>query len=155
MSNAEDRWTPALLQSPEDRALHLAQRRAQLQPIVDDLRRLAREMEAEVQEYGPIEGDMPGQARLRARHVTRPLFKAADDIEKAVADLISFNARFQRSYEELPVKREAKREEKRRRKLEAKSGRPQAIESGDTAPADKTESKTGFGDVFDGLRRGA
>ncbi|MFE7427469.1 hypothetical protein [Streptomyces sp. NPDC057545] len=153
---SEDRWTPAHLQSPEDRAIHLAQRRAQLQPIVDDLRRLAREMEAEVKEYGPIEGDMPGQARLRARHVTRPLFKAADDVEKAVADLISFNARFQQSYEELPVKREAKREEKRRRKLEAKTGQPQAIESADSAPADKTESKTGgFGDVFDGLKRGA
>jgi hypothetical protein len=143
-----EKWTPDHLRSPADRAIHLEQRRAQLLPIVDDLRRLAREMEAEVKEYDAIEGDLPGQARLRARHVTRPLFKAADDVEKAISDLISFNGRYQKSYEELPAKREAKRQ----RKAIAKGKQPQAIETGANSAS---QGETGFGDVFDGLRRGA
>lgn len=146
MSSAE-KWTSEHLLSPADRAIHLEQRRAQLLPIVDDLRRLAREMDAEVKEMEAIEGDLPGQARIRAWHVAKPLFKAADDVEKAISDLIAFNARFQKSYEELPLKRE----EKRRQKALAKSGQPGAIESGRAGTASKDE----FGDVFDGLRRGA
>ncbi|MGW1252234.1 hypothetical protein [Streptomyces sp. NPDC002535] len=149
--SAAEKWTPEHLRSPADRAIHLEQRRAQLLPIVDDLRRLAREMEAEVKEIGAIEGDLPGQARIRAWHAVKPLFSAADDVEKALADLISFNGRFQKSYEDLPVKRE----EKRQRKALAKGKGPQAIESpsvgADPAPTEKTH----FGDVFDGLRRGA
>ncbi|MDX3516098.1 hypothetical protein PV755_45635 [Streptomyces caniscabiei] len=148
MSSAE-KWTSDHLLSPVDRAIHLEQRRAQLLPIVDDLRRLAREMDAEVKEMESIEGDLPGQAKLRAWHVGKPLFKAADDVERAISDLISFNARFQKAYEELPQKREAKR----RRKELAKAGQPEAIESapGSGAPAQRDE----FGDVFDGLRKGA
>lgn len=149
-----EKWTADHLQSAANRSIHLEQRRAQLLPIVDDLRRLAREMEAEVKEIDRIEGDMPGQAWLRARNVTRPLFKAADDVEAAIGDLVSFNARFQRSYEELPEKRAAKRDEKARRKALAKGGQPQAIDpasSAGAAPAKKEE----FGDVFDGLRQGA
>jgi hypothetical protein len=149
--SAAEKWTPEHLRSPADRAIHLEQRRAQLLPIVDDLRRLAREMEAEVKEIDAIEGDLPGQARIRAWHVAKPLFRAADDVEKAISDLISFNGRFQKSYEDLP----AKREEKRQRKAVAKGKAPQAIESpsvgADPAPTEKTH----FGDVFDGLRRGA
>lgn len=148
---SDEKWTPDHLQTPADRAIHLEQRRLQILPIVDDLRRLAREMEAEVNEYDSIDGDLPGQARLRAWHVTKPLFKAADDMERVIADLISFNGRFQRSYEELPEKRAAKRAKK---KDLASGPQPEAI---DAPPA--TESapmKTdGFGDVFDGLRRGA
>ncbi|KUJ66550.1 MULTISPECIES: hypothetical protein [Streptomyces] len=149
-----EKWTPDHLTSPAARAIHLEQRRAQLLPIVDDLRRLAREMAALVREMDSIEGDLPGQAALRARHVTKPLFKAADDVESAVGDLVSFNQRYQRSYEELPEKREAKREAKHRRKLEKAGHRPE-IESGptSTAPAKTTDAK--FDDVFDGLRRGA
>ncbi|UZI33978.1 hypothetical protein [Streptomyces sp. VB1] len=145
-----DQWTPDHLMSPATRAIHLEQRRAQLLPIVDDLRRLAREMEAELKEMESIEGDFPGQAAFRAWRVGKPLFKAADDIDQAIVDLISFNARYQRAYEELPVRRD----DKRRRKALAKAGQqPEAIESGpaDTIPAKKQE----FGDVFDGLRRGA
>ncbi|MFH8520251.1 hypothetical protein ACH4CE_35310 [Streptomyces gelaticus] len=149
--NAAEKWTPDNLQSPADRAIHLEQRRAQLLPIVDDLRRLAREMDAEVKEYGPIEGDLPGQARLRARHVTKPLFKAADDVERAIGDLIAFNARFQRSYEDLPDKRE----EKRQRKAIAKGKAPQAIESPSADANPEPKEKPHFGEVFDGLRRGA
>ncbi|MEU4507599.1 hypothetical protein [Streptomyces sp. NPDC024089] len=147
-----EKWTPEHLTSPASRAIHLDQRRAQLLPIVDDLRRLAREMAALVGELGSIEGDLPGQAALRARHVTKPLFKAADDVEAAVGDLVAFNARYQRSYEELPEKRAEKREAKERRK-KAGGSRPE-IGSGSTstAPA-KTDAK--FDDVFDGLRRGA
>lgn len=148
MSSAE-KWTSEHLRSSVDRAIHLEQRRAQLLPIVDDLRRLAREMDAEVKEMDAIEGDLPGQAKLRAWHVAKPLFQAADDVEKALADLISFNARFQKAYEELPKKRE----QKRRRKALAKSGQPEAIESGPAGTA--VQAKDEFGDVFDGLRRGA
>ncbi|MEW1926369.1 hypothetical protein [Streptomyces sp. NPDC088360] len=152
--SAAEKWTPNILQSPADRAMHLEQRRAQLLPIVDDLRRLAREMEAEVKEFDAIEGDLPGQARIRAWHVSKPLFKAADDVESAIGDLISFNGRYQRSYEELPAKREKKREKKHERKA-LKGEAPQAIErppsGADPAPAEKTH----FGDVFDGLRKGA
>ncbi|MGQ4733515.1 hypothetical protein ACUN3E_38375 [Streptomyces sp. Ju416(a)] len=148
MSSA-DKWTPDHLMDPATRAIHLEQRRAQLLPIVDDLRRLAREMEAELKEMESIEGDFPGQAMLRAWRVGKPLFKAADDIDQALVDLVSFNARYQKAYEELPVNRE----EKRRRKALAKAGQPEAIESGPTGtvPAQKQE----FGDVFDGLKRGA
>ncbi|MFI8888268.1 hypothetical protein [Streptomyces sp. NPDC053813] len=157
--SAAEKWTPEHLRSPVDRAIHLEQRRAQLLPIIDDLRRLAREMEAEVKEYGAIDGDLPGQARLRARHVSRPLFKAADDVEKAIGDLISFNGRFQKSYEDLPQKRQ----EKRRQKAVAKGRAQQAIESprtgADPAPtpasAPAPAEKSQFGEVFDGLRRGA
>ncbi|MFJ5820124.1 hypothetical protein ACIQGT_40495 [Streptomyces sp. NPDC093108] len=149
-----EKWTPDHLTSPTSRAIHLEQRRAQLLPIVDDLRRLAREMAALVKEMGSIEGDLPGQAALRARHVTKPLFKAADDVESAVGDLVSFNARYQRSYEELPEKREAKREAKHRRKLEKASASRPEIASGPTSTA-PAKSADGFDDVFDGLRRGA
>jgi hypothetical protein len=143
-----EKWTPDHLQTPADRAIHLEQRRAQLHPIVDDLRRLAREMEAELKEADAIEGDLPGQARVRAWHVTRPLFKAADDVERALADLIAFNARYQRSYEELPDKRA----EKRRKKELAKGKQPQALAPAGEDPAPKAAR---FGDVFDGLRKGA
>lgn len=148
MSSAE-KWTSEHLLSSADRAIHLEQRRAQLLPIVDDLRRLAREMDAEVKEMESIEGDLPGQAKLRAWHVGKPLFKAADDVERAISDLISFNARFQKAYEDLPQKRE----EKRRRKALAKNGQATAIESGQAGTA--VQAKDEFGDVFDGLRRGA
>ncbi|MFD8822107.1 hypothetical protein ACFV1C_07085 [Streptomyces sp. NPDC059605] len=151
---SDDKWTPDDLTVPASRAIHLDQRRAQLLPIVDDLRRLAREMTALVKEMDSIEGDLPGQAALRARHVTKPLFKAADDVESAIGDLVSFNQRYQRSYEELPEKRAAKREAKERRKLEKAGGSRPEIGAGQpgTAPVKTTD---GFDDVFDGLRRGA
>ncbi|MFD7867610.1 hypothetical protein [Streptomyces sp. NPDC059783] len=149
--NAAEMWTPDHLRSPADRAIHLEQRRAQLLPIVDDLRRLAREMEADVKEVGAIEGDLPGQARLRAWRTVKPLFSAADDLEKAIGDLISFNGRYQKSYEDLPVRRE----EKRQAKALAKGQGQQAIES-PSAGTDPGPPKTSqFGDVFDGLRKGA
>lgn len=146
--SAAEQWTSEHLRSSIDRAIHLEQRRAQLLPIVDDLRRLAREMDAEVKEIDAIEGDLPGQARLRAWRVAKPLFQAADDVEKALSDLIAFNARFQNAYEELP----RKREEKRQRKALAKQKAP-AIESGPVGVAPTKQDE--FGDVFDGLRKGA
>ncbi|OKJ46766.1 hypothetical protein [Streptomyces sp. CB02115] len=148
--SAAEKWTSEHLLSPASRAIHLEQRRAQLLPLADDLRRLAREMDAQLKEMEAIEGDMPGQAKLRAWRVGKPLFKAADDVEQVISDLISFNARFQKAYEALPEQRE----EKRRRKALAKAGQPEAIESGPTGtvPAQKQQE---FGDVFDGLRKGA
>ncbi|MFK0203472.1 hypothetical protein [Streptomyces lavendulae] len=144
---SSDRYTPDNLRSPGDRAIHMDQRRAQLHPVADDLRRLAREMEADLTEAGAIEGDLPFQARLRAWNVTRPLFKAADDIEKALSDVLVFHARYQRSCEELPEQRAQKRE----RKALAKGKEPQAIEP---APAE-TAASPKFEDVFDALRKGA
>ncbi|MGW6588417.1 hypothetical protein [Streptomyces globisporus] len=144
------KWTPDHLMDPATRAIHLEQRRAQLLPLADDVRRLAREMGAVLKEMQSIEGDLPGQARLRAWRVGKPLFKAADDIEQVISDLVSFNARFQKEFEELP----AKREEKRLRKELARAGQqPEAIESGpaDPDPAKKQQ----FGDVFDAIKRGA
>ncbi|MEV5598913.1 hypothetical protein [Streptomyces sp. NPDC052496] len=153
-----DKWTPDRLSEPAGRAIHLEQRRAQLHPIVDDLRRLAREMEAELKEVGEIEGDWPYQDRLRAWHAVRPLFKAADEVEKAIANVVSFNGRYSRSYEELPVKRARKKAEKELAKRQGQE--PQAIES---APADsgtapvpaEQESKGPFNTVFEHLRKGA
>ncbi|MFD9453425.1 hypothetical protein ACFWBC_10085 [Streptomyces sp. NPDC059985] len=148
------KWTPDALQTAANRAIHLEQRRAQLHPIVDDLRRLAREMEAEVGEIDRLPGDLPGQASLRAWHTLRPLFKAADDVEAALTDLIAFNARYQRSYEELPEKREEKREAKRQRK-ELANGGQQQIEAAPAAESGSGGGKSRFDDVFDGLRKGA
>ncbi|WP_330335778.1 hypothetical protein OHS33_39285 (plasmid) [Streptomyces sp. NBC_00536] len=148
------KWTPDALQTSANRAIHLEQRRAQLHPIVDDLRRLAREMEAAVGEIDRLPGDLPGQASVRAWHAVRPLFKAADDVERALTDLIAFNARYQRSYEELPEKREANQEAKRQRKELAKSSQQQI----EASPATETGSggdKSRFDDVFNGLRKGA
>jgi hypothetical protein len=146
-----ERWTPDRLQTPTDRAIHLEQRRMQLHPIVDDIRRLAREMEAMAKEADGHTGDIPGQSKIRAWHVTRPLFKAADDVERALTDLIAFNARYQRSYEDLPRKRADKREKKAEKKALAKGSQPQAIEP----PAPSAEQPPQFGDVFNGLRKGA
>ncbi|MEU9535880.1 hypothetical protein AB0D00_26675 [Streptomyces sp. NPDC048213] len=145
-----DKWTPDHLMDPQTRAIHLEQRRAQLLPIVDDLRRLAREMEAELKEMESIDGDFPGQAAFRAWRVGKPLFKAADDIDQALVDLITFNARYQRAYEELPVRRD----EKRQRKELAKAGQPSEIEAG-PAGAVQAQEKQEFKDVFDALRKGA
>ncbi|MCK2145315.1 hypothetical protein MWG58_31310 (plasmid) [Streptomyces sp. WAC00276] len=150
----QNQWGPDRLRTPVDRAIHLEQRKAQLLPIVDDLRRLAREMEAAVHEFEAIEGDLPVQPWLRARSVVRPLFKAADDVEKAIADLARFNARYHRSYEQLPQKREEKRLEKARMKALKGGQEPQKIA---TTPSPEHE-QTGnpqFGDVFKGLRKGA
>jgi hypothetical protein len=153
MSDAEnDRWTPAHMRSPANRAIHLEHRRAQLQPLADDLRRIAREMRAVLQEEGPIEGDFPGQPWLRAKHVVKPLVDAADSLEKVLPALNAFNARYQHSYEELPDRREAKRQ----KKALAKQQQQQAIEP--TGGGERTvPAQTGsdFDEVFDGLRRGA
>ncbi|MFI5621489.1 hypothetical protein [Streptomyces sp. NPDC051567] len=151
MSSAE-KWTAAHLTVPRNRAIHIEQRRAQLLPVVDDLRRLAREVEALVGEIDAIEGDVPGQAWVRARRVTRPLYKAADDVERAVSDLVAFNARYERSYEELPAKRARRREEKRRRKLAA--GQAAAIGTAPDGAAPATKPGT-FTEVFTDLQKGA
>ncbi|MFD5328952.1 hypothetical protein [Streptomyces sp. NPDC127092] len=148
--SAENRWTPDHMRSPANRAIHLEQRRAQLQPLADDLRRIAREMEAVLKEEGRIEGDFPGQPWLRAKHVVKPLFDAADNVEKVLPALGAFNARFQHSYEELPDKREAKRQKKALARQEK-----QAIEPAQTGERTVPAQQTGFDDVFDGLRKGA
>ncbi|MFI8365246.1 hypothetical protein ACIGD1_34480 [Streptomyces sp. NPDC085612] len=146
--SAENRWTPDHMRSPANRAIHLEQRRKQLQPLADDLRRIAREMEAVLKEEGRIEGDLPGQPWLRARHVAKPLFDAADSLEKVLPALNAFNARFQHSYEELPDRREARRQKKALAKQ-------QAIEPSGAGEGTVPAQAGSFDDVFDSLRRGA
>ncbi|MGW9440618.1 hypothetical protein [Streptomyces sp. NPDC055607] len=150
MSTDHDRWNPIHMTSSVSRAAHLEQRRMQLQPLADDLRRIAREMEAFLKEEGPIEGDFPGQPWLRARHAVKPLFDAADNVEKVLPALNAFNRRYQRSYEELPDRRA----EKRARKALAKQQNP-AIEPGGTAGSNVPAQNGEFEDVFKGLRKGA
>ncbi|MEU8530103.1 hypothetical protein AB0C77_31670 [Streptomyces sp. NPDC048629] len=149
--SANEQWNPDLLRSPANRAIHMEQRRAQLQPIADDLRRLAREVEAELKEVGALDGDLPGQAWMRALQAVRPLFRAADDLEKSLADLVAFNKRYQRSYEELPEKREAKRQQKALAKGQPQQAIGPSPTGGQAAGGDISQ----FGDVFDGLRKGA
>ncbi|MEU5609395.1 hypothetical protein AB0H03_11785 [Streptomyces sparsogenes] len=148
---AQEKWTPALLKTPEDRAIHLAQRRAQIEPIIDDLRRLAREVAADLKERGALEGDMPFQARARAWSTGRPMFQAVDDLEAAITHLVAFGARYERSYEELPEKRARKAAEKQRvKELKASAGAPQLEQQ----PADAAPQADPSG-LFDHLTKGA
>ncbi|MGW2181248.1 hypothetical protein ACWCXX_24745 [Streptomyces sp. NPDC001732] len=149
--NDDDRWTPEHLRTPGNRKIHLDHRRVQLQPLADDLRRIAREMAAMLQEEGRIEGDLPGQPWLRANHVVKPLNDAADSLEKVLPALVAFNRRFERSYEELPEKREAKRLKKEL----AKRQKRQAIAPAGSGEGAVPAQKAGFDDVFDELRKGA
>ncbi|MFF4771071.1 hypothetical protein ACFY1V_31640 [Streptomyces sp. NPDC001255] len=149
-SDNNEMWTAEHLRTAVNRSIHLEQRRQQLLPLVDDLRRVAREVVAELAEYEAIEGDLPGQARLRAHRVGKPLLRAADDIEKALTDLVSFNARFTASYEELPERRA----EKRRRKEAKALAKKQTAASIGPGPAAKPPEKS-YGSVFDNLRKGA
>ncbi|MDP9608818.1 hypothetical protein [Streptomyces demainii] len=148
---AQEKWTPDLLKTPEDRAIHLAQRRAQIEPIIDDLRRLAREVAADLKERGALEGDMPFQARARAWSTGRPMFQAVDDLEAAITHLVAFGARYERSYEELPEKRARKAAEKQRvKELKASAGAPQLEQQRtDTAPQADPSG------LFDHLTKGA
>ena len=124
MSN-DNRWTSDMLRSPEGRAIHLQQRRAQIQPIVDDLRRLAREFQADLAEDGKLYGNLPYQDRLRAYRTAKPLFDAVDALESALTNLVAGNKRYERKYEELPEKRAAKELEKKRAKeLKANGATP-------------------------------
>jgi hypothetical protein len=111
-----------MLRTPEGRRIHLQQRRAQLQPVVDDLRRLARELQADLAEDGRLYGDLPYQDRIRAWSTVRPFFQAVDDLESALTSLVAVNKRYEKNYEALPTKREAKALEKKRAKeLKAQS----------------------------------
>jgi hypothetical protein len=124
MSN-DNRWTSEMLRTPEGRAIHLQQRRAQILPIADDLRRLAREFKADLAEDGRLHGDLPYQDRLRAKRTAKPLFDAVEALESALAELVTASKRYEKSYEVLPAKREAKELEKKRAKeLKASGGAP-------------------------------
>lgn len=140
----ENRWTSEMLRTPQGRAIHLQQRRAQIQPVVDDLRRLARELQADLAEDGKLYGDLPMQDRLRAYRTAKPLFDAVDALESAMSDLVAGNKRYQRNYEELPAKREEKREAKARAK-ELKANGQQSLPSGQ---AGEQQAKGSFADVL-------
>lgn len=138
MSN-DNRWTSEMLRTPEGRAIHLQQRRAQIQPVVDDLRRLARELQADLAEDGKLYGDLPLQDRVRAWRTAKPLFEAVDALESALADLVAGNKRYEKNYEVLPEKRAAKKLEKQRAK-ELKAGGGQQLPPAQAAPKEKTGS---------------
>jgi hypothetical protein len=139
-----------MLRTPEGRAIHLQQRRAQIQPVVDDLRRLAREFQADLAEDGKLYGDLPLQDWLRAKRTTKPLFDAVDALEEALTKLVAGNKRYEKKYEELPKKREAKRLEKERAKeLKASGGGPQSL------PAGQAGEETASGGFMDVLSKGA
>ena len=146
MSN-DNRWTSEMLRTPEGRAIHLQQRRAQIQPIVDDLRRLAREFQADLAEDGKLYGDLPFQDRLRARSTAKPFFDAVDALEEALTKLVVGNKRYEQKYEELPKKRAAKKLEKQRAKeLKAAGGAPtQSLPAGQ---AGEEQPSGGFMDVL-------
>ncbi|WP_432010452.1 hypothetical protein [Streptomyces cucumeris] len=148
---AQEKWTPHLLKTPEDRAVHLAQRRAQIEPIIDDLRRLAREVAADLKERGALDGDLPFQAKARAWTTGRPMFQAVDELEAAITHLVAFGARYERSYEELPQKRARKAAEKQRvKELKASGGAPQI----EPQRSDEAQ-QAGAGGLFDHLTKGA
>ncbi|MGW3297648.1 hypothetical protein ACWC9S_27145 [Streptomyces xiamenensis] len=150
-SNNANKWTSEMLRTPEGRAIHLQQRRAQIQPVMDDLRRLARELEADLAEDGQLYGDLWLQDRLRAWQTVRPLFKAVDDLEAALSHLVATNKRYERSYERLPEKRAEKKaaaEEKKR--LKAAGGGQQAI-----APPATGSASTASASLADVLKKGA
>lgn len=148
--SSDNRWTSEMLRKPEGRAIHLQQRRAQILPIADDLRRLAREFKADLAEDGKLYGDLPYQDRLRAARTAKPLFDAVEALEEALANLVTASKRYERAYEELPKKREAKRLEKQRAKeLKAAGGTP-------SLPSSPAGEETAAGDSFmDVMSKGA
>ncbi|MCI3276276.1 hypothetical protein [Streptomyces cylindrosporus] len=131
MGTNNNAWTPEMLRTSEGRRIHLQQRRQQIQPVVDDLRRLARELQADLAEDGRLFGDMPYQDRIRAWSTVRPIFQAVDSLESALTSLVTVNKRYEKNYEALPAKREAKALEKKRAKeLKAQGGKA-ALNSAD------------------------
>ncbi|MFF4347872.1 hypothetical protein [Streptomyces sp. NPDC001530] len=127
MAQNNNTWTPDALRSPAGRRIHLQQRREQLQPVIDDLRRLARELQADLAEDGRLYGDLPYQDRIRAWSTVRPFFQAVDDLESALTSLVAVNKRYEKNYEALPAKREEKALEKKRAKeLKAQGKGPAA-----------------------------
>lgn len=145
-------WTPDLLaEGAEKRRIHLEQRRAQLAPVLEDMKRLAREVAVDLRERDSLYGDLPFQASLRARHTLKPLEQVIDDLESVIDHLTAYNARYTRAYEELPKKRAEKEADKQRiKELKAGGGRAQ-IE----APAAEAEPAEDTSSFFDHLKRGA
>ncbi|MGA5564303.1 hypothetical protein ACPCUV_24500 [Streptomyces platensis] len=145
-------WTPDLLsESPEKRQVHLEQRREQLRPVLEDMRRLAREVGVDLDERDKLEGDLPFQAALRARHTVKPLKQIVADLERVIDHLIAYNARYTQAYEKLPEKRAEKAADRQRlRELKAAGGQAQ-IE----APAAKAEPEMDDSPLFEHLKRRA
>ncbi|MFD7510015.1 hypothetical protein ACFV5N_11830 [Streptomyces sp. NPDC059853] len=158
MSTTNNRWTSEMLRTPEGRAIHLQQRRAQIQPVVDDLRRLARELQADLAEDGRLYGDLPLQDRLRAWHTAKPLFDAVDELEKALSMLVAGNKRYEKSYEKLPEKRAEKKAAKERaaeekKRLKASAGQPPQIAA--PAAGSASTSSASLADILGQRQKGA
>lgn len=143
-------WTPdKLAESPEKRRVHVEQRRAQIAPLVNDLKRLLDEVEADIYEREALPGDLPFQASLRARHTLKPFVEAVEGVDNLIALLTAFNARYTRAYEALPEKRYKRAEEKQRLK-ELKAGSAEQIEA---APEQKAEPSADGAQFFAHLNR--
>lgn len=117
-----EQWTPDDLRRPGGMALHLQQRQRQMQPIADDLRRLARQLKADLKEDGKLYGDLPLQDKVRAWRTAQPIFEAADKVEEALTELVTLAKRYEKNYERIPEQRSEKEIEKRRAKELKRSG---------------------------------
>ncbi|MEV6133202.1 hypothetical protein AB0M05_41490 [Streptomyces violaceusniger] len=152
-------WTADLMRTAEGRSLHLQQRRLQIQPILDDLRRLARELDADLKETGRLYGDLPYQDKLRARSTAKPLFDAVDHLEKVLSDLVSAGRRYERNYEKLPKKRQEKQKQKEEAKERKKGQLPGPVNSATTLPTHPGQpgqpASGGAEAFFEQLSRGA
>ncbi|MEJ8632066.1 hypothetical protein [Streptomyces sp. MS2.AVA.5] len=145
-------WTPDLLaEGPEKRRVFIEQRRQYLAPLLAESKALLAEIEADLSEADKLPGDLPFQAKLRAKHTVRPLVKVVADLEDVIVQLTAYSARYRRSYEELPEKRAEKEAERQRLKeLKAGGGQRQI-----DAPEPKAEPAADTNPFFAHLNKGA
>ncbi|MFJ1601528.1 hypothetical protein [Streptomyces sp. NPDC088261] len=145
-------WTPDLLaEGPEKRRVFIEQRRQYLAPLLAESKALLAEIEADLNEADKLPGDLPFQAKFRAKHTVRPLAKVVADLEDVIVQLTAYSARYRRSYEELPEKRAEKEAERQRLKeLKAGGGQRQI-----DAPEQKAEPAQDTNPFFAHLNKGA
>ncbi|MFF3071034.1 hypothetical protein [Kitasatospora sp. NPDC057936] len=105
------RWTSDHLTAPGGTAIYAAQQRERLRQMADQVQALLREYRADL-EAVRLDGDRPGQARVRAYLATRPLAKLESSLRDAVNAAGRLDAEFNRRYVELPKKRAARAAEK-------------------------------------------
>ncbi|MFF2951793.1 hypothetical protein ACFVVU_10700 [Kitasatospora sp. NPDC057965] len=103
MSNGS-RWTSDHLREPGGTAIYAAQQRERLRQMADEVQSLLREYRADLESVH-IEGDRPGQRKVRAFLATRPLAKLESHLREAVNAAGKLDAEYNRRFVELPKKR--------------------------------------------------
>jgi hypothetical protein len=106
-----ERWTSEHLTRPGGTGLYAAQQRARLRRMADEVQALLGEYRSALEEVR-IEGDRPFEPWFRAFFASRPLARLEKDLRRAVNEAGKLDAKFQRRYVELPVKRREKAENK-------------------------------------------